>query len=207
MDEHGLAKRLVVASRNAGKVVEIRQLLAGYAVKVTGLNDLSDSSAPSEPYDTFADNARHKALQLTERTGMAALADDSGLQVDALGGRPGVYSSRYGSDDRQRIEKLLAELADVPDERRGACFVCVIAIAYQGQVVGVWEGECQGVILREPRGNRGFGYDPIFYYPPLHCTFAEMSTEQKNEVSHRGRALQAMLEALRGGHLLGRLLR
>ena len=207
MEEHGAAKCLVVASRNVGKVAEIRQLLADYPVKVIGLNDLSDSTAPAEPYDTFADNARHKALQLAERTGLAALADDSGLQVDALGGRPGVYSSRYGGDDRQRIEKLLAELADVPDERRGACFVCVIAIACQGQVVGLWEGECIGVILREPRGNAGFGYDPIFHYPPLGRTFAEISTEQKNEVSHRGRALQAMLEALRGGDLLGHPLR
>jgi len=144
---------------------------------------------------------------LAEATGMAALADDSGLEVEALGGRPGVYSSRYGEDDSRRIERLLAELAAVPDDRRSARFVCVIALVYQGQVEGLWEGECQGIILRQPRGEAGFGYDPVFYYPPLDCTFAEMSTEQKNRVSHRGRALQAMLEVLRDGHLLGRSLR
>ncbi len=196
MDGSAGARRLVVASRNAGKVAEIRALLAGCGMEVIGIADLDGMPELDEPYDTFEANAHSKALEVARHTGVAALADDSGLQVDALDGRPGVHSSRYGDSDRQRIERLLAELTGVPDERRSARFVCVIVAAYQDGILGCWEGRCEGYIAHEPHGTAGFGYDPIFIYPPFGCTFAEVSTEEKNAVSHRGRALQAMIADL-----------
>lgn len=196
-------KRLVIASHNAGKVRELRGLLAGRDVRVLGLDELPDMGELSEPFDTFADNARHKALQVSHHSGLPALADDSGLVVDALDGRPGVHSSRYGQTDVERIQRLLTELADVAAESRAAHFVCVLALADRGRVLGVWEATSKGIIIAEPRGAEGFGYDPVFFYPPLGLTFAEMSPEQKNRVSHRGRALRAMRDRL--PELLSRL--
>ena len=187
-----LKKRLVVGSHNEAKVAEIRAILRDVDVEVAGLAEVADIGELDEPYESFGENACAKALQVAKVCGLPALADDSGLEVDALGGRPGVYSSRYGSDDGERTRKLLAELAQVPDEQREARFVCVIAVAYRGKVLGTWEGQCEGVISRERRGVEGFGYDPVFYYPERGCTLAEMSAEEKNEISHRGRALRAL---------------
>jgi XTP/dITP diphosphohydrolase len=196
-------KRLVIASHNAGKVRELRALLAGMDIGVLGLDELPDIGELSEPFDTFADNARHKALQVSHHSGLPALADDSGLVVDALDGRPGVHSSRYGQTDAERIRRLMAELADVAADSRTAHFVCVLALAHQGQILGVWEASTKGTIIAEPRGVEGFGYDPVFFYPPLGRTFAQMAPEQKNRVSHRGRALRAMRDRL--PELLSRL--
>ncbi len=187
-----MRKRLVVGSHNEAKVAEIRAILRDVEVEVVGLSEAGDIGELDEPHETFSENACAKALQVAEACGLPALADDSGLEVDALGGRPGVYSSRYGENDEERIGKLLGELGEVADEQRSARFVCVIAVAYRGKVLGVWDGQCKGVISRECRGVEGFGYDPVFYYAERGCTLAEMSADEKNEISHRGRALRAL---------------
>lgn len=192
----GARCRLVIASHNRGKIAELRGLLTSIGVDVLGLPDLPGSTDPDEPYETFLENARHKALLASEFAGLPAVADDSGLMVDALGGRPGVYSSRYGADDAERIQRLLTELDGVPAERRGAHFICAIALAAGGRVLGDWEGRCDGSILTAPRGESGFGYDPVFYSPEAGMAFAELSAARKGEYSHRGRALRAMLADL-----------
>jgi XTP/dITP diphosphohydrolase len=185
-------KQLVMASGNANKLQEVRQLLAGTAIHLIGLDELPDPPKLCEPFDTFAENARHKAVVVAHHSALPALADDSGLVVEALDGRPGVHSSRYGQTDQERIERLLAELVDVPTERRAAHFACVLALAHGDNIIGMWEGVTEGIITAEPHGASGFGYDPVFYYPPLGLTFAEMLPDQKNSVSHRGHALRAM---------------
>ncbi len=186
------ARRLVLATRNPGKVREIRDLLSGLPVALTHLGELPDPPELSEPHETFADNAREKALTVARATGELALADDSGLMVDALGGAPGVRSSRYageGATGAQLVAKLLVEMQGVPEPRRTARFVCVLVLADTEGEIGRWEGWVEGCILTEPRGEAGFGYDPVFYYPPAGLTFAQMAPAQKNEVSHRARAL------------------
>ncbi len=185
-------KQLVLASGNSDKLREVRQLLAGSGIQLIGLNEMSGTPQLTEPFDTFAENASHKALVIARHSHLPALADDSGLVVEALDGRPGVHSSRYGQTDQERIERLLAELMDVPPERRVARFVCVLALAHGDDIIGMWEGVAEGIITAEPHGASGFGYDPVFYYPPLGLTFAEMLPDQKNSVSHRGHALRAM---------------
>lgn len=185
-------KQLVMASSNANKLREVRQLLAGSGIQLIGLDEISGTPQLTEPFDTFSENASHKAVVVAHHSGLPALADDSGLVVEALDGRPGVHSSRYGQTDRERIDRLLAELVDVPTERRVAHFVCVLALAHGDDIIGMWEGVTEGIITTEPHGASGFGYDPVFYYPPLGLTFAEMLPDQKNSVSHRGHALRAM---------------
>ena len=155
--------------------------------------------APEETGATFAENARIKALGLARQLGAWVLADDSGLCVDALGGRPGVRSARYGghgATDAQKVAKLLGELRDVPSERRGAAFVCAAAIASPERILLEAEGRCAGVLRFEPRGHNGFGYDPIFEDPESGATFAELPEEAKNRISHRGRALRQLAARL-----------
>lgn len=187
-------KRLLVASYNAGKVREIAQLLAGWPLEVLGLQDMSLEIELPEPYATFAENACSKAQAAAAQAGCWALADDSGLVVPALGGRPGAYSSRYGATDAERIARLLQEMQGLPPERRKAHFVCVLALADPQRVLGFWEGTCAGAIAEAPRGAAGFGYDPVFVYQGR--TFAEMTAEEKNRVSHRGQALRSFLRDL-----------
>lgn len=187
---------LLVASSNPGKVAEIRRLLKPHDIQVIGLADLSDPPVLQEPYESFEENACAKASQGAEHVSMPALADDSGLVVDALDGRPGVRSSRYADTDAARIRRLLDEMTDVAPTHRGARFVCVVALAGPAGIMGMWRGVVEGRIATEPVGNSGFGYDPVFYYPPTGQTFAQMSEEEKNRVSHRGRALGKMLEDL-----------
>lgn len=191
-------RRLVIASHNRGKIAELRDLLASLGVDVLGLPDLPGATDPDEPYNTFVENARHKALLASEFAGLPAVADDSGLMVEALEGRPGVYSSRYGADDNERIRRLLAELDGVPAERRGAQFICAIALASEGRILGEWQGCCSGSILTAPRGENGFGYDPVFYSPEAGASFAEIPARSKSLYSHRGRALRTMLADLPG---------
>jgi len=186
------ARRLVLATRNPGKVREMGDLLSGLPVALTHLGELPDPPELSEPHETFADNAREKALTVARATGELALADDSGLMVDALGGAPGVRSSRFageGATDAELVAKLLVEMQGVPELRRAARFVCVLVLTGTEGEIGRWEGQVEGRILTEPRGEAGFGYDPVFYYPPAGMTFAQMTPAQKNEVSHRARAL------------------
>lgn len=185
--------RLILATENEHKVREIRELLADLDVEVAQLGELDDPPELAETGETFAENARQKALACAQATGELCLADDSGLMVDALGGEPGVRSARYageGASQEALIEKLLGELEGVAMPERTARFVCALSLCAPEGEIGRWEGRVEGAITREPRGTRGFGYDPVFYYPPAGRTFAEIPAEAKNAVSHRGRALQ-----------------
>lgn len=189
-----MSVKLILATENEHKVREIRELLAGLEVEVLHLGQLAQAPGLTETGATFAENARQKACAVARATGELALADDSGLEVDALGGEPGVQSARWageGAGDAQLVAKLLRELTEVPDDRRTARFVCVLSLCAPEGEVGRWEGRAEGVITREPRGTGGFGYDPVFLYPEDGLTFAEMAPERKNAVSHRGRALRA----------------
>jgi len=183
---------LVVATGNVGKVKEMQSLLAPLGWELTLKPDDLDVE---ETGDTFAANACLKASQVAQVTGNWAIADDSGLEVEALNSAPGVYSARYGKSDAERIERLLNELGN--DLNREARFVCVIAVASpDGAIVLQSEGVCPGRILHTPRGTGGFGFDPIFYVPEHRLTFAEMPTALKQSISHRGRAFQALLPQL-----------
>jgi len=190
--------QLVFATRNRGKLVELRELLPG--IDVLSAADV-DAAEVVEDADTFAGNAAKKAREVSAACGLPALADDSGLEVDALDGAPGVYSARYAGitgdgADAANNEKLLVALAGVPPERRTARFRAVLALADArgplGDRVITAEGACEGVILGAPRGSGGFGYDPLFFAPELGMTFAEAGVGPKGERSHRARAMRAM---------------
>lgn len=181
---------LVLATNNEGKTEELRALLADFPVEIKNLGDFGPTPTPEEDGETFEENAVKKARFTAKVLGLPALADDSGLMVEALGGAPGVRSARYAGDkatDSENNAKLLLELENM--ENRKAAFVCVVAIAVPWGPTLIYEGGCEGTITREPAGSKGFGYDPVFYYPPLQKTFAQLSTEEKNRVSHRGQAL------------------
>lgn len=183
---------LVVATGNPGKLKEMQAYLTDSGWELTLKPEELDIE---ETGDTFAANACLKASQVAQATGNWAIADDSGLQVDALGGAPGVYSARYGKTDSDRIARLLSELGDTPN--RQAQFVCAVAIASpDGTIALQSEGVCRGEILHAPRGSGGFGYDPIFYVHEMQLTFAEMTSELKRSVSHRGKAIAALLQKL-----------
>jgi XTP/dITP diphosphohydrolase len=184
---------LVLASRNKGKTAEIRELLKTHPIQIRNLDDFGPIPPIEEDGDTFEANAYKKASLTARYLGFPAMADDSGLCVDALQGAPGVYSARYGGQDAtdaQRCEKLLRELGDNPN--REARFECVISLAVPTGPALTYEASCQGLITRQPVGVNGFGYDPIFFYPDFGKTFAEMTAEEKNRVSHRGKALQEL---------------
>jgi len=184
--------RLVVGTRNAKKLEELRALLADLPINVVSVGEFADAPEVEEDGDTFEANAVKKATVLAKALGEWVIADDSGLAVDALDGRPGVLSARYGgpgSSDEAKVAKLLGELAGVPDEGRTAHFHCVIALASPQGLETVAEGQCDGVIATEPVGQNGFGYDPVFLYPPIGKTFAQIGSEAKHRVSHRGQAL------------------
>ncbi len=186
---------LVLATRNRGKVREFRSLLSGFDVELKTLDDFGPIPEPVEDGDTFEDNAYKKAYHTAKVLGFAALADDSGIMVEALGGEPGVRSARYageGATDEANNRKLLKAMEGTTDRR--AAFMCVIAIAVPHGPALIYEGRCDGEIAQSPKGENGFGYDPLFYYPPLQKTFAQMSSGEKNEVSHRGRAMSELRE-------------
>lgn len=199
------AAALVIATRNPGKVRELAELLADLPVRLLSLADFPELPEIPEEGETFAANAVAKARQVATLTGLPALADDSGLEVAALGGRPGVHSARYAADltaplpptDEDNWRKLLKELHGVPEGERQARFVCVIALALPDGRLFTTRGECPGVIATEPRGNQGFGYDPVFWLPEYQATMAEVGLEVKNRLSHRARALAEMKEVLR----------
>jgi XTP/dITP diphosphohydrolase len=188
--------KVVVATNNAHKVAELSDFFRKQysdEVRLISLSESGFSGNIIEDADSFEGNAYKKAGTVCDRTGLAAIADDSGLEVDYLGGRPGVYSARYageGCTDEDNIKKLLRELEGVPERQRSARFVSVICACFpDGRTLSA-RGICEGVILIEKRGSGTFGYDPIFYYPPLGKSFAELELTVKNEISHRGRALQ-----------------
>ena len=196
-------RQLLIATGNPGKIREIAEALHPTGIQAVGLEALDDRSEVEETGTTFEANARLKAEQYSLRTDLPVLADDSGIEVDALDGAPGVYSARYGGpglDDPGRCDYLLEQIAGVEDpEARTARFRCVLALARGGRTLATFEGVVEGRLLTEPRGENGFGYDPIFFHPPSGCTTAELSTAEKQRISHRGQAIAALIEAIRAG--------
>ena len=195
--------RVVLATRNPGKVGELRRILAGEPalrdVTFLGLDSLPQIAAIPETGTTFQENALLKARTVAERTGWPAVADDSGLEVDALNGMPGVFSARWSGrhgDDAANLDLLLAQLVDVPGRRRGAAFVCAAAAVVPGVGERLVEGRLTGTLLRERRGGGGFGYDPIFVPRGETRTTAEMAPEEKDRISHRGEAFRALAPLL-----------
>jgi len=185
---------IVLATRNNKKIEEIRRMMSGMRVNILSLSDF-DCPEVQEDADSFEGNAIKKAATISKCTGCAAVSDDSGLEVDALGGMPGIYSARYagdGADDQRNVRKLLAAMQNVPQEQRGARFVCCIALALPDGSVHTFEGEVKGIIAVEPKGVSGFGYDPVFYPSGHEITFAQMSAEQKDSMSHRRAALEKL---------------
>jgi XTP/dITP diphosphohydrolase len=191
--------KVLLATRNAGKLVELRRMLVDGPVEVVGLADVPEFPEAPETGATFAENALAKARDAAAATGLPSVADDSGLAVEALNGMPGVLSARWcgrHGDDLANLELLLGQLADVPDERRRASFVCAAALVVPGGQETVVHGEWPGRIVRAPRGTNGFGYDPIFVPEGEERTSAELSPEEKDAASHRGRAMRALLPHL-----------
>ena len=192
--------KIVMASGNAGKLREIARILGDLSITVVPQSDYGVGDA-EETGTSFVENALIKARYAADATGLAAIADDSGLAVDALDGRPGVYSARYAGDnasDANNIDKLLQELDGVPDERRGAVFHCVACCVMPGTSEAIIaRGEWRGMILHERRGDGGFGYDPVFFDPELGRSSAELSADEKNARSQRGQALQELARQLR----------
>jgi XTP/dITP diphosphohydrolase len=194
---------VVLATRNAHKLREVRQIFASAeaAIDLRGLDEFPDVPETPETGATFAENASAKATAAAQATGLIAIADDSGLAVDALEGRPGIESSRFagpGADDAARIAKLLGMMRDIPAEKRTARFRCAAAIAAPNGELSVVEGVLEGMIAKAPRGEHGFGYDPVFVPLGETRTLAEMSADEKNRISHRGRAFRAAAEVLAG---------
>jgi len=186
----GNSVSIVIATRNPGKTAEIRDLLQDFPIQIRNLEDFGPIPEVEEDGNTFEENAYKKASFTARILGLPALADDSGLVVDALNGAPGVLSARYGgkeTTDADRCTKLLAELAGQTDRR--AAFECVISIAMPTGPALTYDARCEGLITELPAGHNGFGYDPVFFYPPLEKTFAELNRDEKNRVSHRGKAL------------------
>lgn len=200
-----MTERLVIGTNNPGKLREFRELLDGCGFELVTPGDLGVDFGPDETGTTFDENARIKAVAAMEATGLLALADDSGLEVDHLGGRPGIFSARYAGGDRtdpaltdeDRVQIVLREMRGVPDEQRAARFRCVIAIAAPDGSVQTVDGVFEGRLAHETRGTNGFGYDPIFIVPELGVTSAELPPDEKNAMSHRGQAALKAREILR----------
>lgn len=197
-------RRIVLATRNGHKVRELQTILADLIdeldLEIVGLGEFPDLPDVVETGVTFAQNATLKAVAAAEATGLPALADDSGLAVNVLGGSPGVFSARWAGthgQDRANLEVLLGQITDVPDEQRSAAFVCVAALALPGGTVVLRRGQMPGTLAREPRGDNGFGYDPILVVDGDTRTAAELTFEEKNAISHRGKAFRSLSADLR----------
>ena len=193
--------KLILATRNLGKVQELSELLSDQStIEVLSIKDFPKAPEVLEDGETYQHNAKKKAVHIARYSGIRALADDSGLEVDALGGAPGVHSARYaGADasDAERIAKLLAATRDVPDDERTARFKCAVAVAEPNGRADVVTGVCDGKIIREPRGTQGFGYDPVFVPHGYDQTFAELGEKVKNHISHRAKALRLALKLIK----------
>lgn len=197
-------KRVLIATSNPGKLRDFVGAAARHGIEIAGLPNFASLPTPVEDGASFEENAIKKANEYSLAVpGEIVLADDSGLEVDALGGAPGVHSARYAADEPHRAEantddelnnaRILRELKGLPPEKRSARFVCVIAAARAGQTLATFRGVAEGQLLDEPRGNGGFGYDPLFYFPAIGRTFAELSAEEKSNYSHRGAAFRQFL--------------
>ena len=184
--------RLLIATTNSGKVREYQELFNDLNCQLVGLSEVGIVQEVTETGSTYEENALLKARGYAALSGLLTLADDSGLEVDALGGRPGVHSARYAPDSPARIQQLLAEMQNVPADRRSARFQCVIALAWPDGRAEIATGTCEGWITTDARGAHGFGYDPVFHIPELGVTMAELPGDVKNQISHRARAAQKM---------------
>ncbi|OQY06672.1 MAG: non-canonical purine NTP pyrophosphatase, RdgB/HAM1 family [Planctomycetales bacterium 4572_13] len=202
-----IKRRVLLASTNQGKLAELAELIGTTNEKIewVSLKAYPDVGEIAEDGDTFAENARKKALGYAKATGLWTIADDSGLVIDALDGQPGVYSARYATDecgdnrkdiDTANYKKVLAELKDIPDIKRTARFMCCLCLASPEKVLLETEGTFEGIINRGPIGENGFGYDPIFYIPPLNKTAAQLAPQEKNSISHRGNAIRKLKQLL-----------
>jgi len=197
LKESGIRGKLeiIAATKNKGKVVEIRRALRGLGVKIDSLDDFPDIPEVEEDGKSFSENALKKARFYSKYFGKLTIADDSGLEVDSLKGLPGIYSARYageGASDQERNQKLLEEMQGIPISKRGAKFKCVIAVVSHDGKEGIAEGSCRGRIGFKEMGKRGFGYDPVFILPQYGKTMAQITLEEKNRVSHRGKALRKL---------------
>ncbi|MBN8208507.1 XTP/dITP diphosphatase [Bacillus sp. NTK071] len=191
-------RKLLIATKNEGKVKEFKRRFESEDITVISLLDLEEAPDVAETGSTFAENAVLKAEAIMRLTNQPVIADDSGLVVDALDGDPGVYSARYAGldkDDEANIDKVLKEMKDIPEGKRTASFQCVLAVAIPDKKTEVFSGACNGTIAFERSGNYGFGYDPIFYVPSYGKTMAELSPDEKNAISHRGKALDRLEES------------
>lgn len=192
-------EKIVIASKNKGKIKEIKALFAGTGLTVLSLDDFPDISEIEEDGNSFYENALKKAKVTADVAGEAVIADDSGLEVDALNGAPGIYSARYagtGAGDKENVARLLYELRDVPPEKRGASFCCVLVLYKKDKHHEIFEGRWEGVIAEDPSGANGFGYDPVFYIPERRLTAAQLSPEEKNMISHRAQAFNKLKKRL-----------
>ena len=193
---------LFVATTNIGKLTEIQAFLEHLPIRIISLSDLQDPPAVAEDGQSFEENALKKARTLAEWSGYRTLADDSGLEVDALNGKPGILSARFSGvegDDAANNSKLLEELSEVPEEKRTARFVCALALCAPTSLSGkqcIARGSCEGLIGFAAKGKNGFGYDPLFFFPPLNRTFGEIDQQTKITISHRGKALKNLVEVL-----------
>jgi XTP/dITP diphosphohydrolase len=198
-------RRILIATSNPGKVRDFQGAALPYSIEIAGIPHFSSLPAVVEDGLTFEENARKKAEEYSVHApGEIVVADDSGLEIDALNGAPGVHSARYAADqphladqntdDHRNNVRVLRELKDVPAEKRRGRFVCVLAAAREGKTLAMFRGVAEGIILDVPRGTNGFGYDPLFYFPPIQKTFAELSAEEKAKYSHRGAAFRQLLE-------------
>ena len=202
---HSTMHRILIATSNPGKLRDFAGAAIAHGIEIAGIPNFSSLPLVVEDGDTFEQNARKKAEEYSRyMPGEIVVADDSGLEVDALGGAPGVHSARYAvdephladanTDDEANNARVLRELQEVPPEKRSGRFVCVLAAARNGETLAIFRGSAEGVILDAPRGTNGFGYDPLFYFPPIGRTFAELSAQEKAKYSHRGAALRSFLE-------------
>lgn len=197
--------KILIATKNIGKVKEFQSMLENLGCEILSLSDIEGSPDVEETGKTFEENAILKAETISNQLNIPVIADDSGLEIDALEGRPGVYSARYAGiqkSDEDNMNKVLAELQNVPATQRSARFVCALAFARPHKETIVVKGECEGEILGEKRGSEGFGYDPIFFVPQLHRSMAELAKEEKNKISHRAVALKRLKNLINEEDLL-----
>ena len=194
-------KKILLGSKNKGKIQEFQEAFQDSQIEILSLNDFPDCPDAPETGNSFEENASEKALFYQKFTGLPSLADDSGIEVDALDGAPGIYSARYAGEpanDHANNQKLLENLKGIPSEKRTGRFVCVLALAKNGKIVQLSRGTAEGVVLEAPRGENGFGYDPLFFVPNLKKTMAELSITEKRQISHRGEALRKFVAWFKG---------
>ena len=188
---------ILIATNNLGKVKEIKDVLDSPEIKILTMKDFPPLPKIEEDGKTYQENAFKKARKISEYTGKICLADDSGLEIDYLKGEPGIYSSRWGNSDEERINKVLKLLENIPINKRNAKFVCVVVLVFPNGKTYMIEEECKGSIIFSPKGEHGFGYDPIFLVPEDDKTFAELGDKIKNKISHRGKAMRKMIDIIK----------